>query len=75
MRQIKIHDCTLADQDWVRLVIFTNFADRTGLDSILSDQDWTRTEKFHGPLTSARYLILSNCCILTPFIEISKLQF
>ena len=31
-------------------MIFKNFADRTGSDSVLSDQDWTRTEKFHSPL-------------------------
>jgi len=42
----------LADQDWIGLMIFKNFACRTGSDSILSDQDWTRTEKFHSPLIS-----------------------
>jgi len=42
----------LTDQDWIGLMIFTNSADRTGLDSILSDQDWIRTEKFHGLLIS-----------------------
>jgi len=34
-------------------MIFKNFADRTGSDSIFSDQDWTRTEKFVSPLISA----------------------
>jgi len=48
-----LHDFSLADQDWIRLMIVKNFADKTGLDSILSDQDWTRTEKFHSPLISA----------------------
>jgi len=33
-------------------MIFKNFVDRTGSDSILSDQDKTRTEKFHSPLIS-----------------------
>jgi len=42
----------LSDQDWIGQMIFKNFADRTGSDSILSDQDWTRTEKFHSPLIS-----------------------
>jgi len=30
MRQIKIHDFTFADQDWIALMSFKNFA----------DQDW-----------------------------------
>jgi len=30
MRQNKIHDFTLADQDWIGLMIFKN----------ISDQDW-----------------------------------
>jgi len=34
------------------VMIFKNFADRIGSDSILSDKDWTRTEKFHSPLIS-----------------------
>jgi len=51
--KIKINYFTLADQDWIGLVIFKKFADRTGSDSILSDQDLTRTEKFHSPLISA----------------------
>ena len=42
MRQNKIHDFTLADQDWIGRMSFKNFA----------DQDWTRTEKFHSPLIS-----------------------
>ena len=45
---MKLHDFTLADQDWSGLVIFKNLRIRTG-----SDQDWTRTEKFHSPLISA----------------------
>jgi len=50
--KIKIHDFTLADQDWIGLMDdFQKFCG-SGLDSILSDQDWTRTEKFHSPFTS-----------------------
>ena len=52
--KIKIHDFTLADQDWIGLVIFKNLQIRTGSDSILSDQDWTGTENFHSPLISAK---------------------
>jgi len=48
-----LNDFTLADQDWIGLMIFKNFGDRTGSDSIFSDQDRTRTEKFHSPLISA----------------------
>ena len=39
----KIHDFTLADQDWIGLMIFKNFP----------EQDWIRTEKFYSPLISA----------------------
>jgi len=49
---MKIQDFTLVYQDWIRLMIFKNFADRTGSDTILSNQDWTRTEIFHSPLIS-----------------------
>jgi len=42
---IKIHDFPLADQDWIRLMFFKNFADR----------DWTWTEKFHSPLISGAH--------------------
>jgi len=47
-------DFTLADQDWIRLMIFKKFAVRTGSYSISSDQDWIRTEKFCSPLISAK---------------------
>jgi len=39
-------------------MIFKNFADRIGSDSILSDQGCTRTEKFHSLLIFAAYFIL-----------------
>jgi len=42
MRQNKLHGFTCVDQDWLRLMIFKNFA----------DQEWTWTEKFHSPLIS-----------------------
>ena len=45
-------------------MIFKNFADRTGSDSILSDQDWTRTEKFHSPLISADRLRLGHILLV-----------
>ena len=47
-----MHDFTLADQDWIGLIIFKNLRTRTGSDSILSDQDWTRTKIFHSPFIS-----------------------
>jgi len=50
---LKIHGLTLADQDWIGLVIFKNMRIRTGSDSNFADQDWTQTEKFHSPLISA----------------------
>jgi len=34
-----MNDFTLAVKDWIGLMIFKNFVDRTGLDSILLDQD------------------------------------
>jgi len=53
MRQNKIHGFIWVDQNWIGLMIFKNFVDRTGSDSTFVDQDWTRTEKFHSPLISA----------------------
>jgi len=50
---MKIHDFALADQDWIGLMNFKNFADRTGPKSTFSGEDWTRNEKFHSPLISA----------------------
>jgi len=47
-----MHDFTLADQDWIELMIFKNLRIRTGSDSVFADQDWTRTEKFVSPLIS-----------------------
>jgi len=40
-------------------MIFKNFADQSGSDSILLDQDWTRTKKFHSPLISDMFIISS----------------
>jgi len=40
MRQNKIHGFIWVDQDWIGLLIFKNFADRTGSDSTFVDQDW-----------------------------------
>ena len=51
-RKIKIHDFTLANQDWIGLMIFKNLRIRPGSDSISLVQDWTRTEKFYSPLIS-----------------------
>jgi len=47
--KIKIHDFTLADQDWIGLMIFKNFAYRTGLDLILSDRTGLRLKNFTFP--------------------------
>jgi len=49
--KIKIHYSTWADQDWIGLLIFKNFA----------DQDWTRNEKFHSPLISAAQCGARQC--------------
>jgi len=54
-----MNDFTLADQDWIGLMIFKNLRIRAGSDSISSDQDWTRTEKLQSPLVSARHAIFS----------------
>ena len=64
--KIKLHDFTLAGQDWIGLIVFKNLRIRTGSDSISSDQDWTRNEKFHGPLISGDHCwSLLQSCILT----------
>jgi len=55
MRQDKNSSFDRAKQDWIGLMIFKNFANRTGSDSILLDQDWTRTKKFHSPLKSVSH--------------------
>jgi len=41
MMQIKVHDFALADQDWIELMIFKNFADQAwiGLNFIGSGLD------------------------------------
>jgi len=57
MTQNKIHGFTLADQDWVGLIIFKILQIRTGSDSIFENQNRTRTEKFHIPLISADNLL------------------
>jgi len=56
MRQNIIHDFAWADQDWIGLMIFKNFADQGWIGFNFVGQDWTRTEKFHSPL------IYAVCC-------------
>jgi len=52
MRQNKIRDFSLADQDWIGLVIFKNFVDQDWIRFNFIREDWTRTKKFHSPLIS-----------------------
>jgi len=52
MMQNKMHGFTWAEQDWIGLIIFKNFADQDWIRYIFCRQDWTWTEKFHSPLIS-----------------------
>jgi len=47
-----MHDFTLADQDWIGLVNFKNFADQDWIGFNFVEQEWTRSEKFDGLLIS-----------------------
>jgi len=50
--EIKIHYFTRADQDWIGLMIFRNFADQDWIGFSFIGQDCTKTKKFHRTLIS-----------------------